>query len=471
MPTSPSLTEADHEAFLFADCLAYYNVIMRPQLIGCLIPNQPREFHASEWMSTPPLMKHNTVYALAMHRMARGEDFPELKTQLLVHRGRTVVLLREALEALSMTTWAPMVFIVTFLGGEIGMSSVSGWQTHFEAAWRMLAKVGGSEGGGWKEGVKICWTLGEEPQLACVYLLQIEIFSLTTAPVWSSGCADSARLVEVLGDNAFADMDDRIVTSTCPCPLEILKILAEINGMRATLYASRRGDSRAPQDDFDGYAGVSAQLWSTFTRLLCFQAEAWVERILQRHAAQVVYAETVGGFDRRAMKQSWIALGESYRSAAVIYLIRACSSAHLSKALPEECKAFMDDPEAILDEHRKSLSEKMEFLLEGFTTAKNDVHRPILWRFIQWPLFIDAYESIAYGLDNRIESDSIRRPGNCQVKEVSPLVTRLRCLGRALGTMSLSDAADILEKVQLERQVRKTWEWDDAFPQRVIFAI
>ncbi|KPI40120.1 uncharacterized protein AB675_11439 [Cyphellophora attinorum] len=458
---SPTLTVLDHEAYLFADCLHYYNEIMRPLLVGCLIPNQPREFRTEEWINTPPLMKHATVYALSTHRMARGEDFPELKTQRLVHRGKTVVLLRQALEMLQGSQWAAFVMIVQFLGGEIATSSVSGWQTHFEAAWRMLESIGGGTGRV-GDGVEYCWNLCEEPQLACVYLVQVEVFSATTAPVWVMGRGREREVVRVLGRKDLGDMEDRFVASMCACPLEIVRTLAEINGLRAELYALQRTPDRGEGFAVDGESEVSTRLWNILTRLLSFKATNWVERTLMRHDAQVVHAETAGGFDRQAMTESWTRLADCYRSATVIYLLRACASSHLSTALPEGCRAFMEDSEEVLNEHQHILSMSLAYLLRGLGFRQTDIRGPILWRFIYWPVFIEAYEFTGW---------SPKAADSCATAEVDGRLDRMRLLGRQTGAMCMSDAAELLKKVARERKGKQAWHWDDAFPQRVLLSV
>lgn len=312
------------------------------------------------------------------------------------------------------------------------------------------------------QGLAECWKMGEEPQLSMVYLTQIEIFSATCAPVWVLGGGRERQVLDLLGRTDLEGVEDRFLVSTCPCPLEITKALAEVNWSRAALYASRKRKDVALQDGLDGAKGWSQQLWDILTKLLCFQSRPWVESVLEGHQAQVMYAEKVGGFNRKAMTESWIILANVYRAAAIIYLVRACASSHLARALPRECKAFMDDAQEILEEHRRILSEGLDFLLEGFTVPRKHLRRPTLWRFILWPLFVDAYERIAWSQGN----DS----GDKQ-DLVDALLERHRMLGRELGANCLMDAADVLSNVRRERESKSCWDWDDAFPRRVIFAI
>ena len=449
-------------------------------------------------------MKHNTVYALAAHRMARGDgNVEQLKMLAIVHRGRTVELLRRALDVMGMGVskgevgvyptgtvfWGALVLIVMFMGGELGMSSFEEWETHYWAAWRVVEVQGRSVGGGVEDGksdiergVGSCWALGEEPQLACVYIIQMEVFSAATTPVWLLDRKMEKSVLGMLRKQELENMEDRFLVSTAPCPLEILTVLAEINDARCELYGSlQRGEGdRLGHESGEESGSWSQRLWKILTRLLCFQPKPWVEKTLKRHEQQVILAETEGGFDRQTMTESWTALADCYRSAAIVYLVRSCSSGYLSKALPEECKAFMDDAEDVLAEHRRALAEGLDFLLEGLmskspasSTKSQDIEaRPILWRFVVWPLFVDAYEYVAWSkrppcIVNQTRSDSMDSAHRGQ-----SLIEQHRRLGRELGATCLFDAAKTLESIQLKRVARdKSWDWDDGFPKRVVFAM
>lgn len=139
--------------------------------------------------------------------------------------------------------------------------------------------------------------------------------------------------------------------------------------------------------------------------------------------------------------------------------------------MPEECRDFFNDAEKILDEHRQSLSNNLAFLLEGLGTKREDLRKPVLWRFILWPLFVDAYEAVGWPRTSDSGKSNGGNVTGASVAHQERLIQRLRVTGRELGANCLLNAATLLEDVQEQWQARDSWDWDDAFPRRVVFSI
>ncbi|ETN39327.1 uncharacterized protein HMPREF1541_05550 [Cyphellophora europaea CBS 101466] len=485
----------DLQLHAFRDAMAYFEVCVRPFLVGCAIPNQPRPLNEAEWAQLPRIMQHALVYAVSSHRVSRGQAEGEMGKVVLrrlhEHRGRALALLRGHLGLLEegeeeedagtwtqpkqgaiqlggkakwrAPGWSGLVLITMMLGNEVQLSAFGkqGWKWHFEAAWKCVDMLdGGLRGGPPGLGgerlaaLEKSYKHGIEPELACTYLLQIEVLSATTTPIWKLERREGVR--EALGEGILEGLEDRILISSCPCPLSVLRALAEINDLRIGLYR-RRYETVAIPDDLMGCGSeeVSKRLWDILTTLLCFDANAWANQVYERH-----YTKLPPSSDaltpRDTWQHYWATAARCYHSAAVVYLVRAFQSNHLKSPLLRECA---ETTAVLLDEHRQTLSDGLKFLTEDSSAADPVERAPRLWRFISWPLFVDAYNAVSWpDVGGLVDLGKMR-------------IDRLTTLGRHMGVNAMLDAVVALEEVQFGRKHTWSWQWDDGFQDRCIFAL
>lgn len=101
---------------------------------------------------------------------------------------------------------------------------------------------------------------------------------------------------------------------------------------------------------------------------------------------------------------------------------------------------------------------------------------PNLWRYLSWPLFVDAYEMVAWADE---DDDEEQKQHQHQQKEMekekevraADKTARLARMGRALAANCLVDAVVVLDRVRAKRMKGRVWRWDDAFEGRCIFAV
>lgn len=465
IPARLSSTNSENDAYLFTDSWMYYIHQIRPMFRGCLVPDSPQTVELTVWRNTPLLMQHNLVWAVAVHRMARGEGASAhklLKTRMHTHRGRSMELLRKSVQEMQTSTQAKtlLLLIVVMMAGELGVSSSGIWAAHFEAAWTMLESQGGEDG--WKQGLLDAWDVDINTKVACVALIHAEILSSTTCPTHMLVESRRRGLVTMLRDGRIHGLDDLLLVGTGPCPLAIMTALGEANELKASLFERRyKSEYECPGVS----TAYSEQLWNIVTQLLCFDPDAQVDRSLRKHRKGTAAARYDANFGQEKMRTSWIKLTACYRSAAVVYVIRSFSSTSIRRALSSECRAFLSSIGGTLEEHQAILSEGLEYLLQDLNTAVKTPTRPNLWRVMFWPLFVHAYDSIAW------PGESPKSGTTIQEATKDELLGRLRMLAPILGANALYDAADLLDKVHQRRQYHMTWDWEDAFDSRYIFAV
>lgn len=451
---------------------------MRPSLLACAIPGQPPEMTIDELISLPRIIQHGLVSVVSGHRLARGHKGHEIVACLHRHYGLALTMLRRHLTDLPMPPgWSMVVLVAMMLGSEASMPAErgrAGWFVHLEAAWTMIQLQGGivkgiAAGGKGKwnkpggiEALVRTWKHGVEPALACTHIVSTEIFSTTTCP--QRDLVRRPGLKEALSQGVLEGLEDRLLLAVSPCPLPVLVMLAEVNDLRLDLYDLKQAD-KAAEANKDPASDTSNRLWSILTTLLCFDAPAWAASVYKRHPPNHVSLTSYASCDSAAWHRGWAALASAYRSAALIYFVRALQSPRLRSLFPDIYMHFSQSTSTALASHRRELSDSLAFLVPSYAASPADDAAPAarqdpnpnLSRFVSWPLFIDAYDAVAWGeegSDGRLDK-----------------TRRLRRCGRELGVSCLLDAATTLEKLDEKRVPGCLWRWEDAFEYRCIFAV
>jgi hypothetical protein len=546
----PLLNRASHLAMpddimlrQFDEALAYWSTQIRPTFAGCPIGGQPRKMTRQEWIALPRIMQHCVASVASCHQIASGYQAKTIETNLHAHSGCALAMLRGFLEDWERAPfWSGIVLVIMMCTIEVmrasgGPNAV--WQVHFEAAWQLVALQASSEqkqvtsatmpklgpeavrlsglGRSWKEGL--------ESEMSCTYLLQIEVFSATT-------CSDPGLkrrpgilealepgVIEGLHTTSTVDgrltknqiwsehwkpgvlqgLQDRLLLTPAPCPLAVMKAIAQVNDLRFSLYQCGRTDQfKVPATKS---ADFSRELWSILTTLLSFDASAWVADVGSRHRPKgwsssassegagpsatppssvstpsTMASSNSSATDHTQWHRAWLALAKAYRSAALVYFVRAFSTSSALKArFPIIHRDMRSATLSIAANHSEILHRELNFLThrhmcsfgihteEGLEDGGEIAHQ--LSRFLSWPLFVDGYETTAWSSGSANEQLKLEK------------ITRLEKLGRLYGSGCMVDAASLLRDTKQKLMVRtqlgggQTWHWEDAFESRWIFAV
>lgn len=515
--------------YQFNDALAYWTKTVHPSLPCSPLTGPARNISQEDWVGLPRIMLHSIVSTIASVRLVRDrQDNPDTQViaQVRMHRGRALELLRLYLADLQrlrskglheqVLGWSALVLVISVMTNEFSMTATGDtWALHLSAAWTLVELQGGFPQHGEQSldvrrlaALDPIWSSGFQPERVCSWVLQVEVFSATTCPVWALERRED--VMQAFQDDGIEDLEDRLLSTICPCPLAILRALAEINDLRLELHTLA---DHAHQTTFnDAVVNLSTRLWDTLTDLISFDAAAWAHRLYQRHPPE---SHSLNNDDPSAFRTmwllSWIILATCYRSAAILYLIHAFQPNHphhspAAALFYSACPPIMvlqhSDAAKLLATHRRALAEGLAILMRDYdendpnnSTASSlpnrteleclraidtDAHAtsmkspmPNLWRYLSWPLFINAYEVVAWSGDDDEEQQQQQEQG--YEARAAAKTARLARMGRAIGASCLVDAADLLDGVRAKRRklwIREgVWRWDDAFAKRCIFAV
>jgi hypothetical protein len=526
LSSAPSLTKEDLMTFYFDDSIKYYTTELRPQLVDGPIANHPRTFSKKDWIEVPRMLRHSLIYSIASHRIARGHTDQAIKSRMYEHRGHAMEMLRHHLTCVSTAPiWYALVLIIVLLGNEINLSGTGNWHVHLDTAWQLIGAYMSDESQP-APSLQQAWASGMEPKIALTFLLQVEILSATTSPIDSLGVRPG--MLQLLRSRSLKDMEQWLLVSSCPCPIPVLQCLGDIADLRTALHNTRLISSTSPSCLSEDTAArdtppqvptetaCSQRIWTLTTDLLYFDTPSWSHRLYTDHAPF-----PPGSFQAshpKLWREAWAHLGSAYRSAAIIYTVHALrevlspisnsasspSSSHVSRpAVDSACRAFLldettdTDPSSLLAQHRVQLARDLDVLVgeDGLLDVRNPLvseatmgTRPNVRKFVGWPLFVQAYDAVAWAPDDiptTSSTCSVIEGGAKMKQRASPdhgwerSVQRLRTIARLVGSNVFHEAADILAGIAERRAEfgpagiwRREWRWDwhGAFAQRCCFA-
>jgi hypothetical protein len=308
---------------------------------------------------------------------------------------------------------------------EMQLEPLGPWAYHLEGTRRLIALQGGLQE-----------LFYQEPALRNLLINYMEVDVLTSATCGVHALDEDA--VDAQKDY-FALLNDReedTITTACFMPIPLLQSIAEINGLR--LRCLRHNLS--PAESF-----AIANEFSCIQRAISiFDASQWASRILAYGAVRPQPIQTLPSEeDTTAMKT----LGLCQQAAATLYLHLSCNPAPQSQ---------------FLDNTHQTLTADLTTLL---SQASSDTDAPLctqLYKCAVWPFFIAAYAQIGWDLGGSGDDDTRD-------------LDRLRTVARKIQSRPLAVAADVLEKVKVDRLCRASfggsWRWDDAFEGRCSFCV
>ena len=136
------------------------------------------------------------------------------------------------------------------------------------------------------------------------------------------------------------------------------------------------------------------------------------------------------------------------QAAATLYLHLSCNPAPQSH---------------FLESAQGKLTADLATLL---SQADSDTEAPLytqLYKCAVWPFFVATYASIGWDVNAGVNGDHVQD------------LDRLRAVAGKIQSRPLAVAADVLEKVRVERALRcgvgASWKWDEAFGGRCSFCV
>ena len=135
------------------------------------------------------------------------------------------------------------------------------------------------------------------------------------------------------------------------------------------------------------------------------------------------------------------------QAAATLYLYLSCNPAPRSH--------FLDTT------HEKLKADLANLLAQASSDTEAPLHTQ-LYKCAVWPFFVAAYAKVGWDLIgiNGGDTEDLKR---------------LSAVAKKIQSRPLAVAADVLEKVKLERARRidggSSWKWDDAFEGRCSFCV
>ena len=498
MPTSLILSTIEKEILEIQSSVIYYNETLVPDLAASPIPSETISIPMDIWLQkSPKVLHHIIVTIVTCHRLAcngsahgvpSGKDESQLADTLNRHRGRGLMQLQRILsdfwhgdgshaanESQRKTKGlVTLVAVVMLLAQEVQMSATSLWSMHLEAARSLVIQMGG---------IKTFWSRAPLHQGLFTLYMMIDMMSPPTSPAWSINEAQQREYLSALPK--LEDFERRIIASFQPCPLPVLLAIVRTNVLRAAIH--RRSNPSPRVQDLENSPDVDEQipqnLALTLASLLRFDPAAWARKVCTE------YLHLSPPAPRRkedSDEAAWTTLASAYQSSAVLYLLRSVQHTTFAKAIRGE-----DEAEGMLHEQRTKLAAALSLMCRDLSRVKASA----LWRFLSWPLWVHAYELVAWtplppsspslpasefvgGQDTTalMLNDGVREPP----KNVTAALRRLQRVAKRLGANSLFDGVELLEGVWRRRCEGAAvlggvedmgWTWDDGFDGRCVFIV
>lgn len=408
------------------ESLHFFNNRLLLEITPAHAPFERTLIDVAQWLAAPRAVQLSLVVMTLAVQRSRSCPVPSFDKDVLHYRG---ICLNELTILITDTNddHRTLVFdcIQLVMLAEMQLEPLGPWAYHLEGTRRLIALQGGLQE-----------LFYQEPALRDLLINYMEVDVLTSATCGVHALDEDA--VDAQKDY-FALLNDReedTITTACFMPIPLLQSIAEINGLR--LRCLRHNLS--PAESF-----AIANEFSRIQRAISiFDASQWASRIL---AYGAVRPQPIQALPSEADTTAMKTLGLCQQAAATLYLHLSCNPAPQSQ---------------FLDKTYQTLTADLTTLL---SQASSDTEAPLytqLYKCAVWPFFIAAYAQIGWDLDGS---------GDDNTQDLD----RLRTVARKIQSRPLAVAAEVLEKVKVDRACRASlgtsWRWDDAFEGRCSFCV
>jgi hypothetical protein len=418
----------DRENRLLVECSDFFNTHMLPAMIPAYRPFKREEHIAHHWTFIPRVLRNVMLLFVrtAQERHAKRDASPSL--ELCHFRGQSLTDLRCSIpEAASDPFGIVLAGVLTLTGIELSNPSFGehAWKYHFDAARRIIQLRGGFG--------KCFFNLPHSEGLLIKYMV-LDIFTSTTCDISAltrNDVHDQPNYIPII-----LLRERFLIENGHLCPQQLLRAVIRTTSLRVLLQKpALNGDSQIyPDSTFEGIR----------TDILAFDAQTWAEKV-SRYG--VVLPATVEDVPSPAAVGSWVLVAESYRYAALLYIMLSIQAPSTTEELQHVAKL-----QRLLSTYVKGL----------FSMGSPDPDGSIetqLWKFTTWPAFVSTYVGICWCCfdGNALEND----------------LKQVREAAEVLKSPALLRGVDFMNGVAEKRakDFEALWKWSDGFPARCVFAV
>ncbi|KAK5680002.1 hypothetical protein LTS10_007950 [Elasticomyces elasticus] len=406
----------------FMRAVHYFNTEMLRDLSATYWQSR-NSFRAQQWSQVPEIIRSMLVVSVLMTQSIRSGTNPP---QIYKYRSHVIKDLKDYLQRQSEQT--PTILLALTLGmllQEIHLQPIGGFSIHLIAARRVVESCGG---------VGRCLQIWPLPLNIIVMFVQAEIISATTSHakhLTADRTEEQSRYVA-----AFDNFEPDLLDSPLPCPLPLFLLIIRVNRLRSLSISSS-----------DTTPSSWAKEYFEIVRLAHeFDAVKWSNNLpcLPGEDAFLTAAT------------EWANLASCYRGAIMIYLIESAKSqAFLEKS------NLVEISNILLKCAQQHLHSSLRQLFESYPVRQTTAEQPNLWRAVQWPLMVHAYQVIVLGEEWQSSSMLLGAKS-----ESSTLSQELEEIGKLTASRGILDGVAHFNDIAKSGE---SWSWDEVFEQSLIF--
>jgi hypothetical protein len=407
------------------ESLHFFNNRLMPEITPAHAPFERTLIDAAQWLAAPRVVQLSLVVMTLAVQRSRSCPVPSFDKEVLHYRGICLTELTALVADANIVHQAlTLECIQLVMLADMQLEPLGPWAYHLEATRRLIGLQDGLCG------------LFQKPALRYLLINFMEIDVLTSAT-----CSIDALDVDAVdaqkGYHALLiDREEETITTACFMPLDLFQSIVDVNRLR--LRCSQHDLS--PDESF----AIACEFNRIEKAISTFNPSKWALRVL---AYGTVQPQPISTLPSKQDITAMTTLALCQQAAAILYLYLSCSP---NPALE------------ILDTTHRTLKANLVDLL---SQASSNTEAPLytqLYKCAVWPLFVAAYAKFGWDVGGRADDDTQD-------------LNRLRTVAKMIQSRPLAVAADVLEKVKIDRarraSVGTSCKWDDAFEGRCSFCV
>ncbi|KAK5709492.1 hypothetical protein LTR17_019719 [Elasticomyces elasticus] len=235
---------------------------------------------------------------------------------------------------------------------------------------------------------------------------------------------------------AFDNFETDLLDSPLPCPLPLFLLIIRVNKLRSLSISS---------------SDTTTSAW----------AKEWFEIVRSAHEFDAVKWSNnlpcLPGEDAfLTAATEWANLASCYRGAIIVYLIESAKSqAFLEKS------NLVEISNILLNCAQQHLHSSLRQLFESYPVRQTTAEQPTLWRAVQWPLMVHAYQVVVLGEEWQSSSMLLGAKS-----ESLTLSQELEEIGKLRASRGILDGVAHFNDIAKRGE---SWSWDEVFEQSLIF--
>jgi hypothetical protein len=304
---------------------------------------------------------------------------------------------------------------------EMQLEPLGLWAYHLEGTRRLIALQGG-----------LRELFYQKPAFRNLLINYMEIDVLTAATCDVEALDKDAVDAQEDYFALLANREGETINTACFMPVPLLQATSEINKIR--LQCAQYNLS--PDESF----AIAHEFTRIQKTISTFDQSQWASRILSYNTVQ---PQPISTLPSEQDVSAMTTLAICQQTAATLYLHLSCNPTPQSH---------------FLNTTHQTLTASLTNLL---SQASSDTEAPLptqLYKCAVWPLFVAAYANVGWDV------------GGSRVDDPHQDLDRVRIIAKKIQSRPLAVAADVLEKVKVDRARRLSaggsWRWDDAFEGR-----